>query len=451
VPGVLTWKAVRDGLMPPAGLSLLPESIEKLIPEAFRYWKHEGDEARGIRDALFDLELVTAANVRFVDGVSRLVTTKLFALEPADVDQSLRVMSSNFQSEIASLVKVDCVMWSVDTFPSDFRIEDEQVLIFDPQMTKAWIEKDGADDLARQVSKLQCKFLLAVPDSVAARHALAKAVADCQPFTVQRSAMANLLFLTNAEIAKRHIDLIAPGPVEFDRQETFDLLKQTWDGHELWHLRMGTERWVLQEDPTKSLSLSMLKSIEAPLDGTVEKLDSGRAVYVNDFGDRRRMRLDGAILSGICSFEQAGGSALWKFDRIDSSEPAGGAVAKATYNVREFIIKSEEERFVLGIVLEPEVVDAQKDIYDEKTVRDAAHSFMENFQNIGVMHQALSKDVRILESFIAPVKFEISSRSIRKGTWLLATRVLSDDLWKAVKDGTFGGYSIGGSAIRTPV
>ena len=61
------------------------------------------------------------------------------------------------------------------------------------------------------------------------------------------------------------------------------------------------------------------------------------------------------------------------------------------------------------------------------------------------------KDVRILESFLAPVDFEIKGRKIKKGTWLLAVRVLNDAVWKAIKSGGFTGFSIGGSAVRSPV
>jgi DNA adenine methylase len=110
-----------------------------------------------------------------------------------------------------------------------------------------------------------------------------------------------------------------------------------------------------------------------------------------------------------------------------------------------------EERFVLGIVLEPEEVDAQKDIYSAEEVRSAAHKFMEQYQNIGLMHSSVvNEQVKILESYVAPVSFEMDDTEVREGTWLLAVRVLDDDLWEAVKEGGLTGFSIGGSAIRVP-
>jgi site-specific DNA-adenine methylase len=110
-----------------------------------------------------------------------------------------------------------------------------------------------------------------------------------------------------------------------------------------------------------------------------------------------------------------------------------------------------DERFVLGIVLEPEVVDAQGDIYSGEEIRGAAHRFMEDFGGLGLMHRVLVNDqVKVLESYLAPTDFELAGVTVRKGTWLLGVRVLSDELWAQVKDGGLTGFSIGGSARRVP-
>ncbi len=109
----------------------------------------------------------------------------------------------------------------------------------------------------------------------------------------------------------------------------------------------------------------------------------------------------------------------------------------------------KDERYVLGIVLEPEEVDAQGDIYSAEEIRSAAHRFMETFQGLGVMHRfRVNGDVKILESYLAPADFELGGQNIRRGTWLLAVRILSDELWEQVKDGELAGFSIGGSARR---
>jgi hypothetical protein len=116
------------------------------------------------------------------------------------------------------------------------------------------------------------------------------------------------------------------------------------------------------------------------------------------------------------------------------------------------VLKTGEERYVLGIVLEPETADAQKDIYSAAEIRDAAHRFMEEYRNLGLMHREfVTGRVKILESYLAPAAFELDGTRVKKGTWLLAVRVVDDDVWRQVKAGELAGFSIGGSAVKVPV
>lgn len=67
------------------------------------------------------------------------------------------------------------------------------------------------------------------------------------------------------------------------------------------------------------------------------------------------------------------------------------------------------------------------------------------------MHRGLVNGrVKILESYLAPTSFSLDGAQVRKGTWLLALRVLEDDLWGQIKNGELTGLSIGGSAARAP-
>lgn len=114
-------------------------------------------------------------------------------------------------------------------------------------------------------------------------------------------------------------------------------------------------------------------------------------------------------------------------------------------------VDPSDERFVLGIVLEPEVVDAQGDIYSPEEIRQAAHRFMEEFGGLGFMHRMrVNGQVKVLESYVSPVDFTLGDATVRKGTWLLAVRILSDTIWEQVKTGELTGFSIGGSARRVP-
>jgi DNA adenine methylase len=114
-------------------------------------------------------------------------------------------------------------------------------------------------------------------------------------------------------------------------------------------------------------------------------------------------------------------------------------------------ILKAEERFVLGVVLEPETEDAQGDIYSADEVRKAAHRFLEEFGGVGLMHQMRVNDqVKIVESYVAPDGFSMGQSTVKPGTWLIGVHVLSDDIWSQVKDGSLTGFSIGGSAQRGP-
>lgn len=111
-----------------------------------------------------------------------------------------------------------------------------------------------------------------------------------------------------------------------------------------------------------------------------------------------------------------------------------------------------ERRLVYGIVLEPETVDSQGDIYSEETIETAAHGFMADYQNVGHMHRALVNDgAEVVESYVAPCDFEMGGQQVKRGTWVLVVHITSEALWEQVKSGDLTGFSIGGYAERSPV
>jgi hypothetical protein len=126
----------------------------------------------------------------------------------------------------------------------------------------------------------------------------------------------------------------------------------------------------------------------------------------------------------------------------------------------------EEERYVLSMVLEPNdgqdgaplKPDTQNDIYSRADICKGAHNWMENGGRVDLMHNwkpFSSDDVRPCESYLAPVNFSCGegdrAYKVLKGSWMLALRILNQELWKAVKEEKLGAFSIGGTADRTPV
>lgn len=116
-----------------------------------------------------------------------------------------------------------------------------------------------------------------------------------------------------------------------------------------------------------------------------------------------------------------------------------------------------ERRRVTGIVLQPEVVDAQRDIISAEAIEDAAHAFLANYNTktkLGLQHSVapgspvsqFPKGLHLVESYVAPVDMVLNGRPIKKGAWLMTVFVEDDDVWARVKSGAIRGFSIGGIA-----
>jgi len=110
---------------------------------------------------------------------------------------------------------------------------------------------------------------------------------------------------------------------------------------------------------------------------------------------------------------------------------------------------SGDAQIVMGVVLEPDGVDAHGDTISAQEIEDAAHQWLAKFQNAGLMHSRLvNEKVELYESYIAPVDFEIGSEQVKAGSWILVYHVLDSDLWAAIKSGELTGFSMGGFARR---
>jgi len=109
-------------------------------------------------------------------------------------------------------------------------------------------------------------------------------------------------------------------------------------------------------------------------------------------------------------------------------------------------VEKGDEHIVYGIVYEPDTIDAQGDEADAGEIQKAAYDFMEHVQTFKIMHKGNKVKVRILENYIAPVDFTIEKRKVKKGSWVLVTRILDKKLWTEIKAGKLTGYSMAGYA-----
>lgn len=123
----------------------------------------------------------------------------------------------------------------------------------------------------------------------------------------------------------------------------------------------------------------------------------------------------------------------------------------------------EDKRLVMGPLLIPETVDLQNEIVSREEIENAAHNYMtkltfqkdpEFLSKIGLnsradqgfMHVDFSKKIAVVESYIAPVSFELNKRQVVEGTWMVTVKVFDDEVWNLIKAGKIRGFSIGGEA-----
>jgi hypothetical protein len=115
----------------------------------------------------------------------------------------------------------------------------------------------------------------------------------------------------------------------------------------------------------------------------------------------------------------------------------------------------EERRLIYGVVLEPGVVDAQKEWERPETIERAAHRFLAAYNvetELGIQHKVFGDlGLELVESYVAPQDLDfdgalVGDAVIRKGSWVLVVHVTDDALWQTVKDGGITGFSMGGVA-----
>jgi len=114
-----------------------------------------------------------------------------------------------------------------------------------------------------------------------------------------------------------------------------------------------------------------------------------------------------------------------------------------------FFIQKADEQIVCGIVYEPNEEDAQGDMATAEEIRKAAYQFMEDVQAFKINHKGKNIKAKVLESYIAPGNLTIAGQKIKKGSWLLTTRILDKAIWDDIKSGDLTGYSMAGYAMAS--
>lgn len=109
------------------------------------------------------------------------------------------------------------------------------------------------------------------------------------------------------------------------------------------------------------------------------------------------------------------------------------------------------EGLVYGVVYEPMRKDAHGDWTTQEEIYKWAHNFLPsalsngNWTNKNHKDVIEKHDVEVVESYIAPCDFKFpNGEPVIKGSWVLVSRVNSEELRKAIEDGEITGYSLEG-------
>lgn len=144
-------------------------------------------------------------------------------------------------------------------------------------------------------------------------------------------------------------------------------------------------------------------------------------------------------------------------DMISTASPE----KKSTAQKKKFrIAKSDDEKHQafgwanVSIRADGEQIeDWQEDIVDPEELEQAAYQFVELYREGGEMHERGGVAVLIESVVFTEEKMKVIG--IAPGTlpvgWWIGFKVLDDDVWEKVKDGTYSMFSIEGEAQRVEV
>jgi hypothetical protein len=129
-----------------------------------------------------------------------------------------------------------------------------------------------------------------------------------------------------------------------------------------------------------------------------------------------------------------------------------------------FSVVNEEERIVVGPAMVPDMKIYRRDetgeyfvFFDKKTIETIALKFYQKgfHQNANEMHAKAVDGITFFQSWIADESKGIPKMKqfddLPDGTWFLGAKIMNDETWEKVKDGTFKGFSVEGMFDMTEI
>jgi hypothetical protein len=132
--------------------------------------------------------------------------------------------------------------------------------------------------------------------------------------------------------------------------------------------------------------------------------------------------------------------------------------------MQSFSVVNNEERIVVGPAMVPDMKIYRRDetgeyyvFFDKKTIETIALKFYSKGfqQSANEMHMKPIEGVTFFQSWIADESKGIPKmkqfEDLPDGTWFLGAKIMNDETWAKVKDGTFRGFSVEGMFDMTEI
>lgn len=108
---------------------------------------------------------------------------------------------------------------------------------------------------------------------------------------------------------------------------------------------------------------------------------------------------------------------------------------------------------VVGVVMEPNVVDSMGDFERPETIEALSQDFMERLAagdaKNGVMHAVFNDDITHVENRVLESTEKIGTTTYPRGTWEIGVKIHDDRLWQLIDERGLTGFSIGGEIHKS--
>lgn len=141
---------------------------------------------------------------------------------------------------------------------------------------------------------------------------------------------------------------------------------------------------------------------------------------------------------------------------VDEPAVDSNFIALSKQKPMDFKIQNEEKRMLYGVALRADYPiyrrygeDEFYLVFDKEAIERLSNKFMSNYgqKNFTLDHIENADGIVITESWIvSDVKNDKASalglENFSKGSWIIGAKINNDEIWRSIKDGRWGGFSV---------